>query len=195
MQMISQAARMWAVAVTYTTGAEADSEDETAVSARMVVGWQLDPEAEGGGDRHAVLVPLITWIDGILCSTDGSITTPNVDMAGTRSVIAYGETRNDATKIARNLASNALPGWRRSEGVADQLPTTDLSASERASQTAGRAQPGIPRPNELTILAARHLDAIEGPVQIGRALTADDRSAINAVLRYVARAHNAGGGS
>lgn len=46
-------------------------------------------------------------------------------------------------------------------------------------------------PSGAVILAARHLDATEGPVQVGRILTDDDRSAINMVLRYVARAHNA----
>jgi hypothetical protein len=49
----------------------------------------------------------------------------------------------------------------------------------------------IDRPNEITILAARHLDQTEGPVQTGRLLTTDDRAAINTVLRYVSRAHNA----
>lgn len=46
-------------------------------------------------------------------------------------------------------------------------------------------------PSEAVILAARHLDAAEGPVQVGRTLTAEDRGAINTVLRYIARAHNA----
>jgi hypothetical protein len=47
------------------------------------------------------------------------------------------------------------------------------------------------RPDSVTVLAARHLDETEGPVQIGRVITALDRSAINTVLRYVARAYNA----
>lgn len=46
-------------------------------------------------------------------------------------------------------------------------------------------------PDELTILAARHLDTTEGPVQIGSTVDAATRFAINQVLRYVAAAHNA----
>lgn len=45
-------------------------------------------------------------------------------------------------------------------------------------------------PGPLTVLAARHLDATEGPVQVGRTLTTEDRSAITTVLRYVAMAYN-----
>lgn len=44
--------------------------------------------------------------------------------------------------------------------------------------------------DSLTLLAARHLDETEGPVQVGRVLTATDRSAINTLLRYVSRMHN-----
>lgn len=46
-------------------------------------------------------------------------------------------------------------------------------------------------PDETTILAARYLDAIEGPVQIGSTVDAATRFAINQVLRYVAAAHSA----
>jgi hypothetical protein len=52
----------------------------------------------------------------------------------------------------------------------------------------------IERPSGPTILAARHLDHTEGPVQVGRALTDSDRAAINMVLNYVSRAHNAAAG-
>jgi hypothetical protein len=46
-------------------------------------------------------------------------------------------------------------------------------------------------PSEMTILAARHLDATEGPVQIGSTVDTATRSAITTVLRYIATAHNA----
>lgn len=49
----------------------------------------------------------------------------------------------------------------------------------------------IDAPDSLVILAARHLDATEGPVQIGDVVTASTRGAINRVLRYIAMAHNA----
>lgn len=48
----------------------------------------------------------------------------------------------------------------------------------------------IDAPSEATILAARHLDATEGPVQIGRTVDMATRSAITTVLRYIAKAHN-----
>ena len=48
----------------------------------------------------------------------------------------------------------------------------------------------IDAPDGPTILAARHLDAIEGPVQVGATVTTATRSAIDQVLRYIAKAHN-----
>lgn len=45
-------------------------------------------------------------------------------------------------------------------------------------------------PDGPTILAARHLDATEGPVQVGATVTTATRSAIDRVLSYVAKAHN-----
>ncbi len=48
----------------------------------------------------------------------------------------------------------------------------------------------IDAPSEIVILAARHLDATEGPVQVGRLVDSATRSAITTVLRYVAKAHN-----
>lgn len=48
----------------------------------------------------------------------------------------------------------------------------------------------IDAPSEATILAARHLDATEGPVQVGRTVDTAARSAITTVLRYIAKAHN-----
>jgi hypothetical protein len=48
----------------------------------------------------------------------------------------------------------------------------------------------IDAPSEAVILAARHLDATEGPVQVGRYVDASTRSAITTVLRYIATAHN-----
>lgn len=48
----------------------------------------------------------------------------------------------------------------------------------------------IDAPSEMTVLAARHLDATEGPVQIGRTVDTAARSAITTVLRYIAKAHN-----
>lgn len=48
----------------------------------------------------------------------------------------------------------------------------------------------IDAPSEATILAARHLDATEGRVQIGATVDPSTRSAITCVLRYIAKAHN-----
>lgn len=64
-----------------------------------------------------------------------------------------------------------------------------------AHATEEQAVPSLKRilidpPNGATVLAARHLDATEGPVQVGSAVDAATRSAITTVLRYVARAHN-----
>lgn len=48
----------------------------------------------------------------------------------------------------------------------------------------------VDAPSEMVVLAARHLDATEGPVQISRYVDASTRAAITTVLRYVAEAHN-----
>jgi hypothetical protein len=48
----------------------------------------------------------------------------------------------------------------------------------------------IDAPSEAVILAARHLDATEGPVQVGSIVDTATRSAITTVLRYIATAHN-----
>ena len=48
----------------------------------------------------------------------------------------------------------------------------------------------IDPPDGATILAARHLDPTEGPVHVGATVDTATRSAITAVLRYVAKAHN-----
>ena len=93
------------------------------------------------------------------------------------SVIAFGDTPNDARKAARNLASNALPGWRQASG-----PT--VADASRPTVT-------IEPPGEAVVLAARHLDPTEGRAQHGPLIDSDTRGAINTVLRYVAMAHNA----
>jgi hypothetical protein len=49
----------------------------------------------------------------------------------------------------------------------------------------------IAPPTGATVLAARHLDQTEGPVQVGAVIDQGTRSAINTVLRYIATAHNA----
>lgn len=49
----------------------------------------------------------------------------------------------------------------------------------------------IDPPGEAVILAARHLDATEGRVQVGSSVDASTRSAITCVLNYIATAHNA----
>jgi len=59
-----------------------------------------------------------------------------------------------------------------------------LTAQAQLNQT-------IKPPDAPTILAARHLDATEGPVQVGRYVDQSTRSAIDRVLQYVASAHNA----
>jgi hypothetical protein len=55
-------------------------------------------------------------------------------------------------------------------------------------------QPGkritIDPPDSTTILAARHLDATEGRVQIGTTVDSATRAAISRVLDYIATAHN-----
>lgn len=48
----------------------------------------------------------------------------------------------------------------------------------------------IDPPDGSTVLAARHLDATEGRVQVGSTVDTATRSAITTVLRYVAKAHN-----
>ncbi|MFF7880998.1 hypothetical protein ACH40F_08030 [Streptomyces sp. NPDC020794] len=48
----------------------------------------------------------------------------------------------------------------------------------------------IETPDGSTILAARHLDATEGRVQIGSTVDTATRSAITQVLGYIAKAHN-----
>jgi hypothetical protein len=48
----------------------------------------------------------------------------------------------------------------------------------------------IDAPSEMVILAARHLDATEGRVQVGAMVDSSTRSAITTVLRYIATAHN-----
>lgn len=48
----------------------------------------------------------------------------------------------------------------------------------------------IDAPDGSTILAARHLDATEGPVQVGATVDTATRSAITAVPGYIAKAHN-----
>jgi hypothetical protein len=48
----------------------------------------------------------------------------------------------------------------------------------------------IDPPGEAVILAARHLDATEGRVQVGSSVNESTRSAITCVLNYVAKAHN-----
>jgi len=47
----------------------------------------------------------------------------------------------------------------------------------------------VDAPSDMTILAARHLDAAEGPVQVGSTVDTSARSAITTVLRYIAKAH------
>jgi hypothetical protein len=59
-----------------------------------------------------------------------------------------------------------------------------LSAQTRLDRTVGP-------PDATTILAARHLDATEGPVQVGRYVDQSTRFAIDQVLRYIAQVHNA----
>jgi hypothetical protein len=48
----------------------------------------------------------------------------------------------------------------------------------------------IDPPDGSTILAARHLDATEGRVQVGSTVDAATRAAISRVLDYIAKAHN-----
>mgnify|MGYP001559552543 FL=1 len=48
----------------------------------------------------------------------------------------------------------------------------------------------VDAPSEMIVLAARHLDATEGPVRVGSAVTTTTRSAITTVLGYIAKAHN-----
>lgn len=52
------------------------------------------------------------------------------------------------------------------------------------------APPRINPPDGTTILAARHLDATEGRVQVGSIVDTSTRSAIDRVLGYVTKAHN-----
>ena len=52
----------------------------------------------------------------------------------------------------------------------------------------------IDAPDATTILAARHLDATEGRVQVGATVDTATRGAITTVLRYIAKAHNSPAG-
>lgn len=65
-----------------------------------------------------------------------------------------------------------------------------LDAVMQLLTTQARLSHGVEMPNATVILAARHLDATEGPVQVGRYVDQSTRSAIDHVLGYVARAHN-----
>lgn len=56
--------------------------------------------------------------------------------------------------------------------------------------SASRKRITIDAPSEAVILAARHLDATEGPVQVGAIVDTAARSAITTVLRYISKAHN-----
>jgi hypothetical protein len=58
------------------------------------------------------------------------------------------------------------------------------------SDTTSRKRIAIEAPSEMVILAARHLDATEGPVQVGAIVDSATRSAITMVLRYISNAHN-----
>lgn len=51
----------------------------------------------------------------------------------------------------------------------------------------------IERPASIVLIAARHLDETEGPMRVGHVLTDTDRSALNAVLRYISAANSAAG--
>lgn len=64
------------------------------------------------------------------------------------------------------------------------------STKEAAMTDQTRKRITIDPPSEATILAARHLDATEGRVQIGSVVDSATRSAITTVLRYIAKAHN-----
>jgi ribosomal protein S27AE len=91
--------------------------------------------------------------------------------------IGHATMREFATKITEKVTAVA----QRAEAVAyanEQL--------ERANQ----AEAAIIRPDGATIMAARHLDASEGPVRVGSTVDTTTRSAINRVLAYIAKAHN-----
>jgi hypothetical protein len=66
-----------------------------------------------------------------------------------------------------------------------------MEMTSRDHDGEGRSKIVIEPPGEAVILAARHLDQNEGPARVGTVIDSETRGAINAVLRYVAKAHNA----
>jgi hypothetical protein len=91
--------------------------------------------------------------------------------------IGHATMREFATKITEKVTAVA----QRAEAVA--------YANEQL-QRADRAEAAMIRPDGATILAARHLDATEGPVRVGSTVDTTTRSAINRVLDYISKAHN-----
>lgn len=79
------------------------------------------------------------------------------------------------------------PGMRKK--MQDAKPGTPPPGPAGASSANGR-RILVDAPDGAVVLAARHLDATEGPVQVGATVTTATRSAITTVLGYVAKAHN-----
>lgn len=143
-----------------------------------------------------------------------------VAMARVRDVIAvmekYTGTRHYALLLHAALGgqvpeSGAVAGQPLTETQAAAVRDADLPRGARitrevideavrqhvaeAHPTEEQAVPNpkritIDAPNGATVLAARHLDATEGPVQVGSTVDTATRSAITVVLRYIAKAHN-----
>jgi hypothetical protein len=106
MEMISQGYLLWAVAIEYVEGSETGRTQETVTSTGKVIGWAADNRAEN------VVVPLIAWHDGPQVFHGGILTTSVRDL-GAQSVLAYGDTPEDAEGAARHLMLDHINDWRR----------------------------------------------------------------------------------
>lgn len=75
-------------------------------------------------------------------------------------------------------------GWSTGDDCPHHAPVTERH---------GAVPPGTgsDRPDATVLLAARHLDATEGPVRVGTVIDGTTRAALDHVLAYVSRMHNA----
>lgn len=89
----------------------------------------------------------------------------------------------------QGAAVSGYPTPEMRKKMQDVKPGTPPSGPAGASSANGK-RILIDAPDGATILAARHLDATEGRVQIGSTVDTATRSAITQVLRYIAKAHN-----
>ena len=106
----------------------------------------------------------------------------------------------DESRPPEPLVDDDPRGWHRSTPDREGGPMTwaDRASDTTPHRTDPTEEKPTPSPKRITIdppdgptiLASRHLDANEGPVQVGAFVNTATRSAITTVLRYIAKAHN-----